>query len=99
MAHSYAQQATLTCPACGQPFDAAIWLTIDAAERPDLLDNIRDGSLHDLPCPHCGHDGRPAHPARFPRLAYVPQQPGEWAEGPLRPHRPTRRPRRSHFRL
>jgi len=57
MAHSFAQQTDLTCPECGQPFTAQVWLIVDAAERPDLAARIRAGALHDLPCPHCGHRG------------------------------------------
>ena len=57
MANSFAENASLTCPECGQPFTADIWLVVDAAERPDLAARIRAGTLHDLPCPHCGHQG------------------------------------------
>ena len=54
MAHSYAEQADVSCPGCGHKFEAETWLIVDTAERPDLLDRIRDGTLHDVACPHCG---------------------------------------------
>ncbi|MGB9872982.1 MAG: CpXC domain-containing protein, partial [Anaerolineae bacterium] len=58
MTHSFAQPASLTCPRCGQTFSAEVWLIVDAAERPDLLERLRDGTLHDVTCPHCGHSGQ-----------------------------------------
>ncbi len=52
---SHAEQATLTCPECGHEFTADIWLTVDASERPDLVERARDGTLHRGTCPQCGH--------------------------------------------
>ncbi|OQX65647.1 MAG: hypothetical protein B5M51_00115, partial [Anaerolinea sp. 4484_236] len=57
MTNSYAQTAQLECPNCGQAFDAEIWKIIDVSERPDLVEKIRAGSLHTIPCPKCGHVG------------------------------------------
>ncbi|HRQ38253.1 MAG TPA: CpXC domain-containing protein, partial [Chloroflexota bacterium] len=80
MTHSLSQTATLTCPQCGQPFTADIWLIVDASERPDLLDRIRAGMLHDLPCPHCNHEGdvdAPLllyRPSETPPLLFSPAQ-------------------------
>ncbi|MBX2998891.1 MAG: hypothetical protein KF893_10310, partial [Caldilineaceae bacterium] len=54
---SFAQTAGFTCPGCRRPFEAEIWLIVDTAERPDLLDRLAAGTLHDLPCPACGHAG------------------------------------------
>jgi hypothetical protein len=53
MPTSFQQTQQLTCPRCGQSFQAAIWLIVDAAERPDLLEKIQVGTLHQIPCPHC----------------------------------------------
>ena len=55
MPHSLSQPAALSCPACGRSFTADMWLVVDASERPDLLDRIQAGTLHDLLCPHCGY--------------------------------------------
>ena len=55
MAHSLSQPVNLNCPNCGHSFEAAIWLIIDANERPDLLDSTRAGTIHDRSCPDCGH--------------------------------------------
>ncbi len=80
MPHSQAQIPTLTCPQCEQNFDAAVWLIVDAAERPDLLEEIQQGKLHNLPCPHCGHDGQVDaplllyRPAAEPVLLFSPAQ-------------------------
>ena len=54
MPHSHAETAEVTCPHCGKPFSAEVWLLVDVAERPDLLERIRAGTLHHLTCPHCG---------------------------------------------
>lgn len=53
--HSHAEPAGLACRACGGPIEADVWVIVDTAERPDLLARLRDGTLHDLICPHCGH--------------------------------------------
>jgi hypothetical protein len=69
VAHSYADQPTLTCAECGRAFTAELWLTIDAAERPDLLARVRDGSIHHVVCPR-GH----AAAVDAPLLIYRPGQ-------------------------
>ena len=80
MTHSFAQEAELTCPQCGQTFSADVWLIVDAAERPDLLERARAGTLHDLPCPHCGHRGAVdvplliLRPGQEPSLLFSPAQ-------------------------
>ena len=58
MPRSFSQSTRVSCPQCGQPVDLQIWLIVDLAERPDLAARIRDGTLHDAPCPHCGHTGQ-----------------------------------------
>jgi len=55
MSNSFAADASLICPQCQQPFTTDLWLIIDAQERPDLRERAREGTLHDLPCPHCTH--------------------------------------------
>jgi len=52
MTISYAQRTDLTCPECGAQFAGEVWLIVDAGERPDLLQRIREGTLHDIPCLH-----------------------------------------------
>jgi exonuclease VII small subunit len=51
---SYAETHNFTCPRCGQPFSAEIWLIVDAGARPDLLARIRGGEMHAVACPTCG---------------------------------------------
>jgi len=77
--HSFAEQPTLTCPACGQPFTPELWLILDAAERPDLLARAGDGTLHHVVCPH-GHAGEVDaplliyRPGASPPLLFSPAQ-------------------------
>ena len=43
---SYAQTASMTCPACGHGFEFDVWLIVDTARRPDLVERIRNRTLH-----------------------------------------------------
>ncbi len=76
MSASFAQTVPLTCPRCGTSFQAELWLIVDAAERPDLLEKARQDTLHELACPQCGHtfERRPAP------LLFLPL-PWEWGRG------------------
>lgn len=56
MPNSHADHADLTCPNCAQPFTADVWLIVDIAERPDLLEQLQTETLHALVCPHCMHE-------------------------------------------
>ncbi|MFZ0133457.1 MAG: CpXC domain-containing protein [Desulfobacterales bacterium] len=56
MKRSFSQPVTLSCPRCQRPAAIKVWLIVDASERPDLVDRIRDGSLRLLRCDHCGHE-------------------------------------------
>jgi tetratricopeptide (TPR) repeat protein len=71
MPTSFQQTLSLTCPRCGQSFEAAIWLIVDAAERPDLLEKIQAGTLHQVVCPHCQFQGE----VDAPLLLYNPPLP------------------------
>jgi hypothetical protein len=51
---SFSQTDSLTCPECKSPFNAAVWLIVDAGERPDLAARCHDGSIHVVTCPN-GH--------------------------------------------
>ena len=64
---SYAQTAELTCPECRASFSAAVWLIVDAAERPDLMERLREGKLHQVTCPN-GH----THTVDAPFIIYRP---------------------------
>lgn len=54
MAISQTEQIDLTCPACGTRFAADVWTLVDAAERPDLAQALRDETLDAVACPACG---------------------------------------------
>ena len=68
MSHSFSQTASRACPRCGREFRAEIWLIVDAAERPELMEQIKRGTLHEISCPHCGHRGQ----VDAPLLLYLP---------------------------
>ena len=52
---SQTEQIHLACPACGAGFEADVWTLVDAAERPDLSQALRDDALDVVACPSCGH--------------------------------------------
>jgi CpXC protein len=52
--HSYAERYLHTCGQCDNRFNVTVWLIVDTAERPDLADQIRNATLHDVSCPS-GH--------------------------------------------
>lgn len=54
MARSFAETVELTCAGCRSAFSDKIWLIVDAAERPDLVERIVDQTLHVAQCPNCG---------------------------------------------
>ena len=54
MSISQSDSIELTCPACGARFETDAWTLVDAAERSDLAQTLRDGSLNMATCPKCG---------------------------------------------
>lgn len=67
---SYSEYARLSCPSCRTGFAADVWTLIDAAERPDLAEALRDERLNIVDCPSCGFQG----PAGAPLLYHEPAQ-------------------------
>lgn len=51
---SDSQTSELQCHECHLSFRVDVWLIIDVAERVDLLEYCRDGSIHSFHCPN-GH--------------------------------------------
>jgi CHAT domain-containing protein/tetratricopeptide (TPR) repeat protein/DNA-directed RNA polymerase subunit RPC12/RpoP len=78
MPNSYFQFINLTCPKCKNVFETNIWLIVDTAERPDLLEDIKTG--RQTSCPYCGHQGNLNVPVLLyrpnaePRLLFSPAQ-------------------------
>jgi tetratricopeptide (TPR) repeat protein len=68
---SYAQPASVTCRRCGEAFSVDLWLIVDAGERPDLLERVREGALHVFSCPRCGQTVE----ADAPLLLYFSRDP------------------------
>jgi hypothetical protein len=62
MPRSRPELADVHCPCCGRPFQAAVWLVVDRAERPDLVHALLEGQLDVAVCPHCGAEGSISHP-------------------------------------
>ncbi|WP_129630006.1 CHAT domain-containing protein [Candidatus Oscillochloris fontis] len=78
---SFSQTTDTTCPQCSHTFPYAVWLIVAAAERPDLLERIRIGTIHTLTCPQCAHtfDGIDApllifQPNATPPILFSPAQ-------------------------
>ena len=51
--YSYAKATELRCPHCNQTTTADIWLIVDQAARPELIQHILDGKLNSPICPNC----------------------------------------------
>ncbi|EFO82062.1 hypothetical protein OSCT_0061 [Oscillochloris trichoides DG-6] len=78
---SFSQTTDATCPQCSHTFPYAVWLIVAAAERPDLLERIRAGTIHTVTCPQCAHTfaGIDApllifHPNASPPILFSPAQ-------------------------
>lgn len=65
---SFTEPARLICPACQAEVPADVWALVDAAERPDLAEELRAGTLDLVTCPSCGHQW----PAGAPLLFHDP---------------------------
>lgn len=70
MGNSFAQESDFVCPACEKHFRAAVWLIVDADERPDLVKQVAADRLHALGCPRCYQAGA----VDAPLLLYRPGQ-------------------------
>lgn len=57
MERSYSDKTSATCNYCGNVVQATAWLLVDAADKPDLIEQIRDGTLNSLTCPNCHRFG------------------------------------------
>jgi len=57
LARSYSEKTTITCDSCGQQFEVEVWLIVDAAERPDLREELLEERLNLVSCPHCHEEG------------------------------------------
>ena len=77
---SFAHTTTATCPACGASHTADIWLIVAPDERPDLLEQIRNGALHTVTCPQCDQTHTPDapllifRPTAEPPILFAPAQ-------------------------
>lgn len=53
MAVSLNESTQIICPNCGRRVDAQVWTIVDAAERPDLGETLRNEQLNCVRCPTC----------------------------------------------
>lgn len=51
---SFSLDQEVTCAACGEPFAAALWSSINVREHPALQEEILAGQLNVVDCPRCG---------------------------------------------
>ncbi|MDJ0702214.1 MAG: CpXC domain-containing protein [Leptolyngbyaceae cyanobacterium MO_188.B28] len=79
MDYSYAKATEHSCPHCHQTTTADIWLIVDQAARPELVQKIINGELNSLMCPNCGQSigeiDRPLlvyRPSEQPPLLFSP---------------------------
>ncbi|MDX2136930.1 MAG: CHAT domain-containing protein [Chloroflexota bacterium] len=56
MPNSFSQPSQQTCPKTGKPFTFDVWLIVDTVERPDLLQKMRDETLHVVTSPYTGDE-------------------------------------------
>ena len=54
MPNSYSAEIDYSCESCGKETTVQTWLIIDAAEKPDLIEQVKNETLHKLDCPGCG---------------------------------------------
>ncbi len=50
---SSSEQITIPCPQCHRPVPADIWKALDLAKNPELRQQVLQGQLQHLHCPHC----------------------------------------------
>lgn len=59
------QPVPVTCPQCEQPFTAQIQSIVDAAEQPQLKEELLRGRLNVVQCPNCGAAGAISSPLLY----------------------------------
>src|SRR5271157_649290 len=73
MSISFAKITDLSCPQCGQIFQAEVWQIIDSGERPDLLRKVEQETIHTFSCRQCHHEQSPDKPLLLYRLGAWPK--------------------------
>jgi hypothetical protein len=51
---SGAMNVSSECPACKARTEHPAWVVVDAEDRPDVIDELRQGRLRSFDCPRCG---------------------------------------------
>lgn len=71
MDYSFSQPLERQCPSCPQLVGTEVWLIVDQAARPDLVQSIIEGGFNTATCPHCHQS---LGEADQPLLIYRPNQ-------------------------
>lgn len=71
MQQSYGEEIDAKCPECGTAFKKFAWLVINTEERPDLAQEISNGSLDLIVCTSCN---KPVGYLDTPLLLYQPAE-------------------------
>ena len=69
MPNSKVQESDYTCYACGEITSVQSWFIIDASERPDLIEKVKDETIWEVMCASCGE----AIYSDLPLLLYFPE--------------------------
>ncbi|MGF1504412.1 MAG: CpXC domain-containing protein [Anaerolineae bacterium] len=71
---------TVTCPNCGQPFNALLEQILDVGTDPSVKDRLLSNQINTVTCPHCGWNGQIGtplvyhDPAKPLAIVHVPMQ-------------------------
>ena len=68
MINSWCENAIYTCYSCEEKSSVSYWTIIDVSEKPDLLERVRNWTIHEVICPNCGESYYPD----LPLLLYFP---------------------------
>jgi len=66
------------CEQCNEKINSIFWIIVDGEKRPDLLQQIVEGKLHDPVCPRCNYRNHLEinlllfHPNKKPVLVFSP---------------------------
>jgi len=62
---SLSQEAEYSCSECGEAFTVSVWLTVNSVLSPELKEEILNGTLNLIRCPHCGATGQSSQPLLY----------------------------------
>ena len=69
MPNSKVLESDYTCYACGETTPVQSWFIIDASEKPDLIERVKDETIWEVTCSSCGESIY----SDLPLLLYFPE--------------------------